>query len=174
MEPRLGQTIYVDLPPLVHPGTGAASDADSTPTVAVYEDATAAAILTPTVVKRSGTTGQYYVAIACTEGNGFESGRSYRAIATATVGGVTASAKIAEFCTLGGVYLDLTQAGLTIRALDSVADADVTLADCLVAAYCRAVGDAETAGNSYLIKTPTGTTVRTLVVDNVLRPTSRT
>jgi hypothetical protein len=174
MEPRLGQTIYVDLPPLAHPGTGAASDADATPAVAVYEDATDVAIHTPTVVKRSGTTGQYYVPIACTVLNGFEAGKSYRAIATATVGGITASAKIAEFCTLGGVYLDLTQAGLTIRALDSVADADVTLADCLVAAYCRAVGDAETAGNSYLIKTPTGTTVRTIVVDNVLRPTSRT
>ena len=96
MSPVLGETIYLDLPPLHNPKTGAVSDDDATPTCKVYEDATDTPILSPTVVSR-GATGEYRVAIPLTTANGFEINKSYNVIVTATVEEVVAKAKIASF-----------------------------------------------------------------------------
>jgi hypothetical protein len=56
MNPELEETIHVDFI-TSSPTTGAAANADSTPTVEVFEDATETAILSPTVTQRSGKTG---------------------------------------------------------------------------------------------------------------------
>lgn len=88
MTPSLGETITIDF--ATHaPTTGAVTDADSTPTVEVFEDANDTPILTPAATKRTAKTGNYRVQVACTAGNGFEAGKSYNVVVSATVGGVT-------------------------------------------------------------------------------------
>ncbi len=74
--------------------TGAATNADSTPTVVVAEDGTDMGYA-PTVTNVA--TGLYKVEIAATAGNGFEAGRRYSAYAVATVGGITGRDGIGEF-----------------------------------------------------------------------------
>lgn len=96
MNPELEETIIVDFI-TSSPTTGAATDADSTPTCAVYEETNDTAILTPTVVKRTSLTGNYRVPVACTAANGFEAGKSYAVIISATVGGVAAKAVAKNF-----------------------------------------------------------------------------
>lgn len=69
------------------PDTGVLTDADSPPTYRVYEDETAAAILTGTMAKLNdaNTTGFYSEQIACTAGNSFEINKSYNIYIEATV-----------------------------------------------------------------------------------------
>src|SRR4051812_2501271 len=95
MDTRLEETIYVDF--ITSSSTGAAVDADSTPTCEVFEDATDTAILSPTVVKRTSKTGNYRIPVACTTANGFEVGKSYNVVVSATIGGVAAKAVAARF-----------------------------------------------------------------------------
>lgn len=76
------------------PTTGAATDADSTPTVVVAEDGTDMGY-SPTVTNVA--TGLYKVQIAATAANGFEAGKRYSVYATATVDGITGRDGIAEF-----------------------------------------------------------------------------
>jgi len=105
---------------LVHAESGAAANADSTPTCAVYEDATDVAILTPTVVSR-GVAGLYRVTVAATAANGFEAGKTYNVIATAVVGGVTVRARIATFTAVAS--LGATQA--SVDAIDDFLDTEI-------------------------------------------------
>jgi len=73
------------------PDTGVLTDADAVPSYRVYEDETGTPILTGSMAKLDGdnTTGYYSEQIACTSGNGFESGKSYNIYISATVGGDT-------------------------------------------------------------------------------------
>jgi hypothetical protein len=92
----IGQTITLDF--VTHRGdTGAITDADSTPTSEVFEDANDTAILTPTVTKRASKTGNYRLQVACTVANGFELGKSYNVVASATVNTVAGKAVVATF-----------------------------------------------------------------------------
>lgn len=76
------------------PTTGAAADADSTPTVTVEEDGVALGY-SPTVVNVA--TGLYRVTINCTTANGFEAGKRYSVYVLATVSGVSGRDSLAEF-----------------------------------------------------------------------------
>lgn len=69
------------------PDTGVLTDADAAPTYRIYEDETAAAILTGTMAKLddANTTGFYTERVACTAANGFEQGKSYSVYIEATV-----------------------------------------------------------------------------------------
>jgi hypothetical protein len=96
MNPELEETIYCDFI-TSSPTTGAATDADSTPTCEVFEDATDTAILSPTVVKRTGKTGNYRVPVVCSAANGFEAAKSYNVVVAATVGAVAAKAVVQTF-----------------------------------------------------------------------------
>jgi len=96
MNPKLEETIYVDFI-TSSPTTGAATDADSTPSCEVFEDATDTGIITPTPVKRTGKTGDYRVQIDCTAANGFETAKSYNVVVSATVGGIAAKSVISSF-----------------------------------------------------------------------------
>jgi hypothetical protein len=71
--------------------TGALTDADGNPVYAIYEDETAAEILSGSMAKLddAGTTGFYTESIACTSGNGFENGKTYTIYITAAVASVT-------------------------------------------------------------------------------------
>lgn len=98
----LGQTITLDFT-TTSPTTGAAASASST-TVNVFEDVTDTAIVTPSATERSGQTGNYRVQVACTTANGFEVGKSYNVVVTATVSSVSAKAVIASFVLSPPVY----------------------------------------------------------------------
>jgi len=91
---KLGDTLYVDVITR-SPSAGVAVDADSTPTCEVFEDANDTAILSPTVVKRASKTGDYRVPLVLTTANGFEVGKSYNVIVSATVASLADKAKIA-------------------------------------------------------------------------------
>jgi len=95
MTPSLEETIYLDF--ITSDATGAAADADSTPTAEVFENATDTTVVALTVTKRTSKTGNYRVPVACTAANGFEAGKSYNVIASATIGGVAAKCKIGSF-----------------------------------------------------------------------------
>lgn len=94
--PKLGETITIDFG-TYSPSTGASAAADSTPSVYVFEETTDTAILTPTPVQRTGYTGIYRVQVACTSGNGFEAGKSYSVVASATVETITARVPLTSF-----------------------------------------------------------------------------
>lgn len=72
------------------PSTGAATNADSSPTYHVYEDETATPIITGTMssLNSPNTVGFYTEQIALSAGNGFEKGKSYNVYVRAVVGGV--------------------------------------------------------------------------------------
>lgn len=93
---KLGDTIILDFT-THNPSTGAVSDTDEVPTCEVFEGEIDLAILSPAVAKRVGKTGNYRVSIEATTDNGFEVGKSYNVIVSATVNGIPAKARIATF-----------------------------------------------------------------------------
>jgi hypothetical protein len=80
-----------------NPATGMVQDGDSLPTCKVFEDNNDAEILTPTAVKRAGQLGDYRVSIAATTGNGFEVGRTYNVVVSATVNSISAKSRVGVF-----------------------------------------------------------------------------
>lgn len=173
VQPYLGETIVLDLPPTHDPATGSVSDADGTPVCKVFEDAIDSAILTPSVVKRTGETGDYRVSIACTEGNGFEAGKSYNVVASATVGGVSAKVKLATF----QIREDASPAGF-LSALVPIRNQDdvtaPTLGDALLGAWCEAFGREFISGKSQVKRRPDSSApVRTFTLNSATNPTSR-
>jgi len=89
----LGDTLYL------HFGTssattGAATNADSTPTVTIAEDGVDMGYV-PSV--SNVATGLYMVTIVASTGNGFEAGRRYSCYAVATVGAIAGRDGIGEF-----------------------------------------------------------------------------
>ena len=109
----LGRTIILDCV-TCNPSTGAAATASSI-SVNAFEDANDTAILTPTATERTSQTGDYRTSIAVTTANGFEVGKSYNVVVTATVSGVSSKAVIGTFTVGPPVYLGtvITDAGNT-------------------------------------------------------------
>lgn len=96
MDVVLGQSPTWDF--TVHdPLTGQVMDADFLPTCQVFENATDVPILNPLVVRRVGMVGNYRTTFAATAANGFEYGKSYNVIVTATVTAISAKSRIAVF-----------------------------------------------------------------------------
>jgi hypothetical protein len=89
----LGDSIYRHFG-TASPTTGAATNADSTPTIVVAEDGVDL-VYVPTVTNVA--TGLYKVQIDATSGNGFEAGKRYSVYVVATVGGVTGRDGLDEF-----------------------------------------------------------------------------
>lgn len=93
----IGEVIHFDII-TSNPSTGAASDADATPTFDVFEEDTDTAILSAqNFTKRSGLTGNYRGVITASSANGFEAGKWYNVIAYATVNSVAAKAVVRTF-----------------------------------------------------------------------------
>lgn len=71
-------------------GSSGVTDADSAPTYDVFEEATDTPILDDqTMTKRTSLTGNYRGSFTASAANGFEAGKWYSVIVTATVGGTT-------------------------------------------------------------------------------------
>lgn len=81
-----------------HPTTGAVTDADSTPTFAVYEEATDTDIgIGGNLTKRTSLTGNYRGTFTASAANGFEVGKWYSIIASATVNAIAGKAVVKNF-----------------------------------------------------------------------------
>lgn len=81
-----------------NPATGAVSDADSTPTWSIFEEDTDTAILSAqNFTKRTGLTGNYRGAATLSAGNGFEAGKWYNVIGSATVNSVAGKGVVMRF-----------------------------------------------------------------------------
>lgn len=89
---RLGDTVRIPFGTCNN--TGAATNADSTPTVTIYQQGVAMAYA-PTVTNKA--TGLYEVQIDLTTANGFSMGKEYSVAVAATVGGVTGRDGIGSF-----------------------------------------------------------------------------
>lgn len=129
----LGSTLTFDF--ICSDGAGAASDADSTPTSAVYEETSDTAILTPTVTKRTSLIGNYRLQVVATTANGFEVGKMYSVIASATVGSVAGKAVVATFMIGPPVYVGAVIAGAPTTTIFATDRPETTLdywKDCLL------------------------------------------
>lgn len=97
MEIPLDEVVYFDVITST-PSTGAAVDADSTPTFAVYEEATDTDIgVGGNLTKRTSLTGNYRGSFTASAANGFEVGKWYSVIASATVGAVAGKCRALGF-----------------------------------------------------------------------------
>ena len=158
--------------------TGAATNADSTPTVNVAEDGTALGYA-PTVTNI--TTGLYMVQIDCTAGNGFEAGRRYSVYVAATVGGIAGRDGIGEFEVLAtdlntgvasvvgavGSVTGLTAANLDVAVSTRLAAASYT-APLDAAATRAALGMAAANLDTQLGALPTAAENATAVLDEII------
>jgi len=105
------------------PDTGVLTDAAAVPSYRIYEDETAAPILTGNMAKLDddNTTGFYTELIACTVANGFEAGKTYTVYIEATVdsdkGGICYGFKAVNSAEVAGGYLaNLYQSIVTLIA----------------------------------------------------------
>jgi len=81
-----------------NPATGAVSDADSTPTFEVFEEATDTDIgVGGNLTKRTSKTGDYRGTFTASAANGFEAGKWYSVIASATVNAIAAKTVAKSF-----------------------------------------------------------------------------
>lgn len=84
----LGEVVYFDVI-TTSPTTLAAADADSAPSFEVFEEATDTDIgVGTTMTKRTSKTGDYRGSFTASSGNGFELGKWYIVVVSATVVGV--------------------------------------------------------------------------------------
>lgn len=116
-----------------NPTTGAAQNADSLPSVSVFEEGTDTPILTPTPANYG--TGRYKVDVVATAANGFEAAKEYNVEVAATVASVADAAIIAWFIittrdrddlafpTVSGRSVDVTAAGEVGLDLDNTVGA---------------------------------------------------
>lgn len=96
MDIPLDEVIYVE--GIASSSTGAAADADSTPTFAVYEEATDTDIgVGGNMTKRTSLTGDYRASFTASAANGFEAGKWYAVIGSATIGGIATKGILARF-----------------------------------------------------------------------------
>ena len=96
MDIPLDEVIYFDA--ISSSSTGAAADADSTPTFAVYEEATDTDIgVGGNMTKRTSLTGNYRGSFTASAANGFELGKWYNVIGSATIGAVACKGVLMRF-----------------------------------------------------------------------------
>jgi archaellum component FlaC len=119
---KLEDTITLDFT-THNPFSGAVQDTDSLPICEIFEDDNDTAILTPIVTKRTGKIGNYRISIEATVINGFEIGKSYNVIISATVHTISAKSRIDSFVLDSKRISDLNDADISNLALeDTVQD----------------------------------------------------
>lgn len=96
MDIPLDEVIYVG--GITNNSSGAATDADSTPTFAVYEENTDTDIgVGGNMTKRTSLTGQYRASFTASAANGFELGKFYEVVMFSTVNGTAAKTILKQF-----------------------------------------------------------------------------
>lgn len=118
--------------------TGAATDADATPTYRVYEENNDTVIANGDTAKRddANTTGYYYVRGQCTTALGYEVGKTYEVRVAGTVNSVAGAAVVGRFAILPAAVWDSLYGGTDYLPVDTVqvegADATDTIRDSVV------------------------------------------
>jgi hypothetical protein len=92
----LGDTITYDFT-THNPTTGQLQDADFLPTCAIFVEDSDTPMMTPVPIRRVGYPGTYKVTFVASAANGFAGSLSYNLDVIATVKGVQATSRIAEF-----------------------------------------------------------------------------
>ncbi len=93
----IDEVIYFDII-TTNPATAVVSDADSTPTFEVFEEATDTDIgVGGNLTKRTSKTGNYRGTFTASTANGFEAGKWYSVIVSATVAGVSSKFVAKQF-----------------------------------------------------------------------------
>lgn len=96
MDIPLDEVIHVEA--ISSGATGVAVDADSTPTFAVYEESTDTDIgVGGNMTKRTSLDGNYRASFTASAANGFEVGKFYTVIGSATIGGVATKGVLKAF-----------------------------------------------------------------------------
>lgn len=96
MDIPLDEVIYVEA--IASGATGVAVDADSTPTFAVYEESTDTEIgVGGNMTKRTSLTGNYRASFTASAANGFEVGKWYSAIGSATISAIATKGVLKTF-----------------------------------------------------------------------------
>lgn len=113
-----------------NPATGVPQDADSTPTVDVYEDANDTPILSPTPVNRA--LGEYRVAVNVTTANGFDAGKSYNVVVTAMVASTAGKKVLATFLVAPGAQGAVSNIGDSTTAATLLSKSADTMAHVMV------------------------------------------
>lgn len=134
------------------PDTGHLTDADAAPIYRIYEEETAAAILTGTMTKLddANTTGFYTELIACTAANGFEAGKSYTVYIEATVDSDT-----------GGICYGFRADDITLSEITGASDipATPTQYQALMLLYMMARNDSQATATERRVLNDAGTEV---------------
>ncbi len=131
--------------------TGAATNADSTPTVTIAEDGVDMGYA-PTVTNIA--TGLYMVTIAATAANGFEAGKRYSVYVAATVGGIAGRDGLDEFEVLA---VDLNTGVASVSGL-TASNLDVAVSSRLASASYTAPDNSSIA--TILTRTDVATSTR--------------
>lgn len=120
-----------------NPYTGAAVDADAVPTFAVYEEATDTDIgIGGNMTKRVSLTGNYRGTFTASAANGFEAGKWYAVIVSATVDTIVGKARALHFrCVLAEVT-----AGVPLVQTNVITDGAIVAATFATAAL-NAISD---------------------------------
>jgi len=161
-QPVLEETIYLYV--ITYDSNSVPVDADELPTCEVLKDASETAILSPTVAKRTGKTGQYRIPIACTAANSFESNKSYNILLSATIGGVDYVAVAATFQVRGAsVVISSSSEGSPISVNVESMDDNVISAGAVAAAAVTKIqsglstyAGGDTSGTTTLLSRITG------------------
>jgi len=127
--------------------TGAATNADSLPTVSVYQQGTLIGAGSPVVTNKA--TGLYEVAIVLTTANGFAVGKEYSVAANATVNTVAGVIPVANFVidpqivrglTSGSPTTTIIPTNITVASADYYKDAWLLLEDGALAGQVKRIG----------------------------------
>lgn len=102
--------------------TGAATDADSTPTYRTYEENNDTVLQTGNTSKRddANTTGYYYARDQMTTAAGYEVGKTYEVRVAATVNSVAGAAVVGRFTILPALVWDSMYGGTDNLQVDSI------------------------------------------------------
>lgn len=133
--------------------SGAAVNADSLPTILVYEQGSLIGAGSPVVTNQA--TGLYEVALVLSSANGFEVGKEYSVAAVAIVAGVTGRIPVANFVLDPQIFRGLTSGvptttiiptNITVGSVDFFKDAWLLLEDGALAGQVKRIGAMTTPG----------------------------
>lgn len=111
------------------PTTGAVADADSTPTFEVFEESTDTDIgVGGNLTKRTSKTGNYRGTFTLSAANGFEVGKWYSIVASATVNSISGKAVVKNFRVVLGESV-VGEPKVDVGALGGVAQSATDLKD---------------------------------------------
>lgn len=169
-----GEVVHFDVT-TCDPSTGAVTDADSAPGWKVFEEDSDTAIQSGTMTKRTTKTGNYRASVTVSAGNGFDVGKWYSIVVSATVDSTTGKQVLKHFRLVAAeqtagyprAEVDKTGYALTTAERNSVADAvlsrNVSTVEASAPEHCLgtvvlATLQSSITGATWTIKRTNGTT----------------